>query len=134
MTTPVSVDEDQIVQVRVHVDSTVSSVWQALTSPEGTAIWLGKGAVLRDKGQSYHCDDGSSGVVRSFHPLEQLRLSWHSVPDAAASLIEVDVTPETHGTRLRLWHDGLPEADRLTMRQRWQQRLDALIAGLPPLP
>jgi uncharacterized protein YndB with AHSA1/START domain len=130
VTTPATVDERQIVQVRVHVDSTVSTVWQALVSAAGTATWLGDGAVLGDKGQSYRCVDGSSGVVRSFHPLEQLRLSWHSGPDTAASLIEVDVAPEENGTRLRLAHEGLPAADRPAMRERWQQRIEALTAPL----
>jgi hypothetical protein len=83
--------------------------------------------VLGDKGQSYHCADGTAGVVRSFHPLEQLRLSWHSDVDVEPSLIEVDLGVEGAGTSLRLWHDGLPEAERPAMLAHWEQRFDAFV-------
>jgi uncharacterized protein YndB with AHSA1/START domain len=121
---------DQLVQVRLTVNSPVGAVWRALVSAEGTAVWLGEGAVLGDKGQSYHCADGSAGVVRSFHPLEQLRLSWHQDADSEPTLIELDVTPEEDRTRLRLWHDGLPADRRPAMRTHWQQALEALARTL----
>lgn len=134
MTTPVhvgtdasaSIGNDQNVHVHLSVPASVGVVWEALVSPEGTATWLGEGAVLGDKGQSYHCADGTSGVVRSFHPLEQLRLSWHHQVDVEPSLVEVDLGVEGTGTSVRLWHDGLPESERPAMRTHWQQRLAAL--------
>jgi uncharacterized protein YndB with AHSA1/START domain len=134
MTTPVDLDDDnarlarndQLVYVRLAVNHHVGAVWQTLVSPEGTAAWLGAGAVLGDKGQSYHCSDGTAGVVRSFHPLEQLRLSWHADADTEPTLIELDVTADGDGTRLRLWHEGLPAGQRSAMQARWQQRLEAL--------
>jgi uncharacterized protein YndB with AHSA1/START domain len=133
MTTPVHVGAEataEQVDPNVHVHriltASVGAVWEALISPAGTAAWLGEGAVLGDKGQSYHCADGTAGVVRSFHPLEQLRLSWHNQPDTEPSLIEVDLAVEGSGTSLRLWHDGLPSDQRAAMQTHWQQRLDAL--------
>jgi uncharacterized protein YndB with AHSA1/START domain len=134
MTTPAEVEFDnsemtqsyQIVHIRLTVSNPVGAVWRRLVSAEGTALWLGEGAILGDKGQSYHCTDGTGGVVRSFHPLEQLRLSWHADADAEATLIEVDVTPEAERTRLRLWHDGLPADARPAMQAHWQHRLEAL--------
>jgi uncharacterized protein YndB with AHSA1/START domain len=136
MTTPADVDTDnseltaneKVVHVQLMVKASVSAVWRTLVSPRGTAVWLDEGAVLGDKGQSYHCADGSAGVVRSFHPLEQLRLSWHADAGSESTLIEIDVTPEADGTRVRLWHDGLPAHLRPQMRERWQQRLEALAA------
>jgi uncharacterized protein YndB with AHSA1/START domain len=116
---------DQNTHIQLRLDASVGTVWQALIDPAGTAIWLGEGAVLGDKGQSYHCADGTAGVVRSFHPLEQLRLSWHSGSDQEPSLIEVDLSVEGLGTRLRLWHDGLPARERPQMLARWQERLEA---------
>jgi uncharacterized protein YndB with AHSA1/START domain len=101
-------------------------VWQALTSPGGTDIWLGHGAVLEGKGQSYHCDDGSGGVVRSFHPLEQLRLSWHELPNEPPSLIELDLTPLADGTLIRLWHENVPSDRTDGIRAQWELRLNAL--------
>lgn len=130
MTTPAHVDADDTAVQNVHVHlslpAPVGAVWQALISPEGTATWLGAGAVLGDKGQSYHCADGTVGVVRSFHPLEQLRLSWHQQLDVEPSLIEVDLAVDGTGTSLRLWHDGLPEQERPAMREHWEKRLEAL--------
>jgi uncharacterized protein YndB with AHSA1/START domain len=137
MTTPVDLDDDnarlaqndQLVYVRLAVNHHVGAVWQTLISPEGTAAWLGAGAVLGDKGQSYHCTDGTAGVVRSFHPLEQLRLSWHADAETEPTLIELDVTADGDGTRLRLWHEGLPADQRSAMQARWQQRLEALFSA-----
>jgi uncharacterized protein YndB with AHSA1/START domain len=123
------VKHDQLVHVRLTLNSSVGAVWQILVSPAGTAAWLGEGAVLGEKGQSFHCADGSAGVVRSFHPLEQLRLSWQPDLEHELSLVEMDLTPDSFGTRLRLWHEGLPEADRRRIRVQWQNRL-TLMAGL----
>jgi uncharacterized protein YndB with AHSA1/START domain len=138
MTTPVQVDADamatkvdQNVHVYLSLRAPVGAVWEALVSPKGTATWLGEGAVLGDKGQSYHCADGTAGVVRSFHPLEQLRLSWHQQEDSEPGLIEIDVSVEGAGTGLRLWHDGLPEQERPAMQAHWQQRLEALAQLVP---
>lgn len=117
----------------IELSRTVSqhggAVWQALTSPAGTAVWLGAGAVLGGKGESYHCNDGAMGVVRSFHPLEQLRLSWHEQPASDSTLIEVDLTPLADGTLLRIWHENVPANKADGIRQDWERRLDAL-AGL----
>ena len=102
------------------------AVWQALTSPAGTAVWLGEGAVLGGKGESYHCADGSMGVVRSFHPLEQLRLSWHEQPSADSTLIEIDLIPLAEGTMMRMWHEQVPADKAESLREHWESRLDAL--------
>jgi uncharacterized protein YndB with AHSA1/START domain len=123
--------DDQLVHLRLRLDAPVGAVWQALVSPEGTATWLGEGAVLRDKGQSYQCADGSAGVVRSFHPLEQLRLTWHPRMDVESSLIEIDLDVDHAGTSLRLWHDGLPAQERPALLAHWQQRLEALAELVP---
>ena len=88
-------------------------------------MWLGHGAVLGGKGESYHCDDGSMGVVRSFHPLEQLRLSWHEQPASDSTLIEVDLTPLADGTLLRIWHENVPADQADHLREKWERRLDA---------
>jgi uncharacterized protein YndB with AHSA1/START domain len=103
------------------------AVWQALTSRAGTAVWLGEGAVLGGKGESYHCDDGSMGVVRSFHPLEQLRLSWHEQPSSDSTLIEIDLVPLADGTKVRMWHEHVPASKADQLRQEWERKLDALV-------
>jgi uncharacterized protein YndB with AHSA1/START domain len=122
------VKHDQLVHVRLTLNSSVGAVWQILVSPAGTAAWLGEGAVLGEKGQSFHCTDGSGGLIRSFHPLEQLRLSWTRDPELEPTLVELDVTPVSGGTMLRLWHEGVPEDERRSMRIQWQNRLTLLAA------
>jgi uncharacterized protein YndB with AHSA1/START domain len=109
------------------VGQPVGTVWQALISPQGTGIWLGEGAVLGGKGESYHCTDGSTGVVRSYHPLEQLRVSWHADDYAPATLIEVDLVPDGDTTTVRVHHDGITDAgQRADLEARWSSRLDEL--------
>ena len=118
---------DGVLDLDVTVHKPVTAVWQGLISPAGTAVWLGAGAVLGGKGESYHCDDGSTGVLRSFHPLEQLRVSWHPGDDAPASLVEIDLDDRGAETVLRLHHSGIA-GDTGELRQRWQERLAALSA------
>jgi uncharacterized protein YndB with AHSA1/START domain len=103
------------------------TVWHALVSPAGTGVWLGKGAELGGKGERYACDDGSTGVVRSYHPLEQLRLSWHATATAEASLVELDLTPLADGTQIRLWHENVPPELADGIRAQWELRMDALV-------
>jgi uncharacterized protein YndB with AHSA1/START domain len=124
-------DEDQLTAGRVDiarsVGQPVGAVWQALISPQGAGIWLGEGAVLGGKGESYHCADGSTGVVRSYHPLEQLRVSWHADDYAPATLIEVDLIPDGDTTTVRIHHDGISDAgQRAALEGRWSSRLDDL--------
>jgi len=126
---PARVDDEVVaseglVYVRKVVSGSASHVWQVLVSPQGAAVWLGHGAVIAGKGQPYLSDEGDAGVVQSFHPLEQLRLSWHSDLEQETSLVELDLTPVAGGTRLRLWHEGLPAALRTSMQERWEHRLD----------
>jgi uncharacterized protein YndB with AHSA1/START domain len=122
---------DQNVHVHLNLPAPVGVVWEVLVSPAGTAVWLGAGAVLGDKGQSYHCADGTVGVVRSFHPLEQLRVSWHQDIETEPSLVEVDLAVDGAGTSLRLWHDGLPQEQRPAMAAHWRERLQALAERVP---
>jgi uncharacterized protein YndB with AHSA1/START domain len=125
-------DADQLTAGHVDVARTVGqpvgAVWQTLISPQGAAIWLGEGAVLGGKGESYHCADGSTGVVRSYHPLEQLRVSWHADDHAPASIVEVDLIPDGDATTLRLHHDGIHDSGQAAaLEARWASRLDDLV-------
>ena len=140
MTTPVESDaadrtaglagEDRAVHLRRTFDQPVGTIWQALISPQGLARWLGEGAVLGGKGESYHCLDGSLGVVRSFHPLEQLRLSWHRDEDAPPTLVEIDLAAHGSGSTIELRHDGLDPTQRERAELRWAQRFDAFADSL----
>lgn len=101
----------------------VADVWRALVSPGGAEALLGPGASFGGKGEPWRSEDGPSGVLRSYHPLEQLRWSWHETPDAPASIVELDLSDDGGGTRVDLRHDGVEPA---TYEPRWSEALDRL--------
>ena len=115
------------VQLSRTVAAPVTHVWEVLVSPVGSKALLGEGAVLGAKGEPYHCTNGASGVVRSYHPLEQLRVSWHETPDSPPSIVEVDVRADGTATVLDLRHDRILDADQHTrLVQLWTERLAEL--------
>lgn len=117
------------VKVSRQVAAPLAHVWEVLVSPRGAAALLGEGAVLGAKGEPYHSADGPSGVLRSFHPLEQLRVSWHETPDSPASIVEIGLQADGAGTALDLTQNHLPEgADVEALEARWTAALTAVAA------
>jgi uncharacterized protein YndB with AHSA1/START domain len=114
------------VRVSRTVSAPVLHVWEVLVSPAGSAALLGEGAVLGGKGEPYHCSDGTSGVVRSYHPLEQLRVSWHITPDSPPTIVEIDLRSDGDGvTRLELSQDHLWHGvDVDDLDRRWSAGLE----------
>ena len=122
----VEVDGEQVgVQVVRTVEAPVAHVWETLISRSGAEALLGPGAAFGGKGEPWRSEDGTSGVLRSYHPQQQLRLSWHETPDAPASVVELDLTDDTGSTRLDLRHDRIA-GDAGTYEQRWNGALDRL--------
>ncbi|WP_347354138.1 SRPBCC domain-containing protein [Intrasporangium sp.] len=109
------------------VPASVGQVWQHLISPAGTQALLGAGAQLGSKGESWHSDDGPRGVVRSYHPLEQVRVSWHADDDDPASLVDVQIRAEGEGTRIELVHEHATDPG---LQSRWDDALDRFTSGL----
>ena len=112
----------------VHASTTVAApidaVWQHLISPRGTEALLGPGATLGSKGQSWRSTDGSHGVVRSYHPLEQLRVSWHPHEDGPLSVVDIQLGRDGETTRLDLYHEGEGiAADGAGDKRRWDDAL-----------
>ena len=115
----------------VHVTRTVpcsaEHVWECLITREGTEALLGPGAFLGSKGETWRSEDGSHGVVRSYHPLEQLRVSWHGTEDAPPSLVDLHLVRDADGTRLDLVHERLHDGDDADgLRRRWDEALGRL--------
>jgi hypothetical protein len=120
----------------VHASATVpaglSQVWEHLISPAGTEALLGDGARLGSKGEPWHAADGTHGVVRSYHPLEQVRVSWHPDEDGPLSMLDVQLRPDGDGTRLDLYHEGRGIAgDPRGDQQHWVDALGRLADGVP---
>lgn len=123
-------DEAHLRAVRTSrtVGHPVDRVWQHLISTTGTQALLGSGVRLGSKGESWHGDDGTHGVVRSYHPLEQLRVSWHADADAPASLVDLQLAADGAGTRIDLVHE--PVENPGALQQRWDLALDRFSSGL----
>jgi len=115
----------------VHVSCTVPTsaehVWEVLITRPGTEALLGPGVTLGSKGEPWHSDDGQHGVVRSYHPLEQLRVSWHGAQDDPPSLVDLHLVPDGQSTRIDLAHERLGHGeDADGLRRRWEGALDRL--------
>lgn len=102
----------------------IDEVWRVLTTSDGAEALLGSGAHLGGKGEAWHSLDGSHGVVRSYHPMEQIRLSWHADEHGPATLVELNLTREGEGTRLGLRHEQISGvALNESLQQRWEAAL-----------
>ena len=108
------------------LEAPVERVWEMIVSPAGARVLLGPGAKFAGKGEPWRSKDGPSGVLRSYHPQEQLRWSWHETPDAPATIVELDLQPDGAGTRLDLHHHGVE--DPPAYQARWTSALDRLRA------
>lgn len=113
-----------VVEVSRVVPFPLAQVWTLLTTSAGAAALLGQGAMLGTKGEAWHSVDGSHGVVRSYHPREQVRLTWHADDHASATLVDLRLTAEGSSTRLDLRHERLTDpALSQSMPQRWDEAL-----------
>lgn len=117
------------VEVEARVEKPLMEVWSSLTRPDGIEALFGEGVTLGDKGDPWHCTDGTYGVTRSYHPGEQIRISWHADGYAPATLVDVRFREDGDATLVSIRHEHLPEdADRPALKARWQQGLERLAA------
>ena len=120
--------EIDTVEIDAVLPHSLDHVWRVLTTNDGVQALLGSGARLGGKGEPWRADDGSHGVWRSYHPLEQVRVSWHADADAPRSLVDLHLAPEGDSTRVSLRHEPVGP-DRAALQRRWSdalERLDAL--------
>lgn len=122
---------NQAVRVSRRVDAEVADVWQHLVSPAGTAALLGAGAELGTKGESWHSSEGPHGVLRSYHPLEQVRVSWHADTEGPASLVDLHLVADGAATRVDIVHERLTATDpHPDLEGHWQSALDRFASGV----
>ena len=113
-----------VLEVSRVVPHPIDEVWQVLTTSAGAEAFLGSGAHLGGKGETWRSVDGSHGVVRSYHPMEQVRISWHADEHAPATLVELHLTQEGEGTRLGLRHAQIADVSlSQSLQQRWEVAL-----------
>jgi uncharacterized protein YndB with AHSA1/START domain len=120
------------VRTGLSVPAPLERVWEHLISPDGTQALLGDGARLGNKGEPWRAADGSYGVVRSLHPLEQVRVTWRPREAGPLSILDVQLRPDGQGTRLDLFHEGRGIAgDPRGDRQHWEDALGRFASGIP---
>lgn len=122
---------DTTVVVQRSVSQPVKEVWRLLATPAGAEALLGEGGVLGDKGDSWHAADGTFGVVRSYHPLQQIRFSWHADDAAPKSLVDLHLTTQDDdSTVVEIRHENIPDdLDTTAITQHWESALDRLVAA-----
>ncbi|MGV8910951.1 MAG: SRPBCC family protein [Propionicimonas sp.] len=121
---------DTTVTVSRSVSQPVKQIWKLLVTREGAEALLGAGGELGDKGDSWHAADGTFGVIRSYHPLEQIRFSWHAAEEAPKTIVEVDLSAAEDGTNVQIRHEHIPsyfDASALTLK--WEEALEKLAAA-----
>ncbi|MFZ1411193.1 MAG: SRPBCC domain-containing protein [Micropruina sp.] len=125
---PLGQSPDTTVVVSRSVSQSVKDVWKTLVTPQGSEALLGPGGVLGDKGHTWQAEDGTYGVVRSFHPLEQIRFSWHAADEAPKTLVDLQLLSDgANGTVLELRHEQIPDdADSDEIARRWEGALAKL--------
>ncbi|MDR1712200.1 MAG: SRPBCC domain-containing protein [Propionibacteriaceae bacterium] len=134
MTVPASSDtlgqssDTAVVQVSRSVSKPVKEVWKLLVTREGAEALLGPGGELGDKGDGWRANDGTFGVIRSYHPLEEIRFSWHVADDAPKTMVEVKLVKASEAeTTVEVTHDRIPSYyDTAKLTRRWESALDKL--------
>jgi len=116
------------------VSSPIKQVWAELMTPHGQAALLGEGGMLGDKGDRWKAEDGTWGVTRSYHPMEEMRFSWHRDESAPKTWVEVTLTPLGDAeTKIQITHEHANvDLDVAKLTQHWcnaLQRIAQAVAG-----
>jgi uncharacterized protein YndB with AHSA1/START domain len=105
--------------------------WDVLVG-EGLPVWLGEGVVLSSDvapGTPYRTAEGAAGELRSFRPLDRVRLTWRPAGSDHETTVQVVVRPSASGTgtSVRFHQERMKdEAERNAMRDHWREVLDRL--------
>lgn len=106
----------------------VKKFWGRLVARAGGEALLGEGGEIGDKGDSWAAKDGTHGVIRSYHPLEQIRFTWYAAEGAPKTMVAVNLTSLGDRTQVEIVHSGVPYYfDQAALGQRWNTALDRLV-------
>jgi len=119
------------VGVRRTVAAPIEDVWDFLLG-DGLAIWLGETDVRFEKGSEYETTDGVVGHIRSYTPVQKMRLSWKPTEWNHDSILQVSVKEAADGgTTIGFHQERLAGRDeRKTMLGHWKTVTAELAAAL----
>jgi uncharacterized protein YndB with AHSA1/START domain len=120
----------------VFIEAPPRVVFEFLTDPAKMVRWMGIGATLQPKpGGIYFLDPNGRDVIRGSYlevvPHSKIVFTWgyeepgHSVP-AGSTIVEITLSPQGKGTRLRLVHRELPPEARDKHEFGWAHYLGRL--------
>lgn len=122
------------VGVRRTVAVAADVAWRYLVEGAGRDAWLGPTTSFTCAvGSRFHCDDGTTGDIRSVAPGRRLRLTWRPPAWERPSTLQLTVVPKGERCVLAIHHERLPDpATRAAMKERWtafaEGLRDALVA------
>ncbi|MGI5951596.1 MAG: SRPBCC family protein [Brooklawnia sp.] len=119
---------DTAVVVSRTLPHPVKKVWDVLMTDEGSEALLGPGAHFGQKGYTWQSHDGRQGVIRTFHPLEEIRFSWRMKDAATPSMVAVNLTvADEESTEVEIKHNRLESgANHNWLTDRWSAALDRI--------
>jgi uncharacterized protein YndB with AHSA1/START domain len=108
--------------VSITVPHGVEDVWRVLTERDGIRRWLGAGVDLSgDTGQPYRTGAGITGEVRSYRPLDRVRLTWKPADWDHDTTVQIAVQGKGDKTIIRFHQERLASAaERQRQRAHWQ--------------
>ena len=144
------VDVGEPIVREIHIRATPETVFEFFTDPRKLTRWLATEATLDPKPggichQDHAREDGSGG---SYHmrgeflevsPPERVVFTWgFTDPDVGvppgSSVVDVTLTPDAGGTRLRLEHRDLPVAEVESHAGGWTGMLERLAMAVVTTP
>ncbi len=123
---------DTTVVVSKVVSHPLKSVWNVLMTKGGNEALLGPGGELGAKGDNWEAEDGTYGVTRSFHPMEQIRFSWHANADAPRTMVDLRIQPEgDEATRIEITQSPIAAGlDVAAQEAHWNDALGRIESAL----
>ncbi len=116
---------DTTVVVSKVVSHPLKSVWSVLMTKAGNEALLGPGGQLGGKGDNWEAEDGTYGVTRSFHPMEQIRFSWHQDADSPRTMVDLRLSAQgDDATLLEITQDHVGSGlDPARLQAHWEDAL-----------
>ena len=105
----------------------VKRVWKELMAPAGAEALLGPGAEFGEKGHTWTSTDGRTGVIRTLHPLEEIRFSCRQEGQSSPSVVRIDLTANGDTTTVVITHSNLgDDVETQQVTQRWEGALECI--------
>jgi len=128
---PACEPQEATVVVSRTVAYPIKHVWKVVMTTQGAEALLGPGADFGQKGHTWTAQDGCSGVMRSLHPMEEIRFTLRREGQATPTTVELTVVPDGDTTVVRVEHSRLPlDADLDGVKARWEAALTRIEACL----